>query len=181
MTAVPGPSGHGQVLLAAVEGSAARIVRVDPRDGSEVTELDIVGFLGQLWGMPVGYVITAYNNMAAARDPGGGVALLIGLEAFIPLRASIAAGHNVVNVGYGRLEAGGWYLVRHPTGHYDLHQVVGPPGQALVAVRAIRVSPFAQEPDAMYFAGYDANKAPAHNTGWIYRSMSEAAMGWPSR
>ena len=30
LTAVPSPSGHGEVLLAAVEGNAARIVRVDP-------------------------------------------------------------------------------------------------------------------------------------------------------
>jgi len=41
LTAIPDPSGHGEVLLAAVEGSAARIVRVNPRDGSEATELDL--------------------------------------------------------------------------------------------------------------------------------------------
>jgi len=181
LTAIPGPAGHGEVLLAAVEGSAARIVRVDPRDGSEVTELGLADFLTRQWGMPAGYVIAAYNNMATARDPGGGEALLVGLEAFIPRRAPIAAGHTVVDVGYGRLEAGGWYLVRHPTGHYDLHQIVASRDQALVAVRAIRVSPFPQEPDAIYFSGYDANKAPAHNTGWIYRSTSEAAMGGLSR
>jgi hypothetical protein len=177
LTAILNPSGQGEVLLVAVEGNAARIVRVDPRGGSEVTELDVVGFLGQQWGMPVGYVIAAYNDMAKALDPGGGAALLIGLEAFIPPRAQIAAGHSVVNVGYGRLEAGGWYLVRHPTAHYDLHQVVTPTGQALVAIRAIRGSPLLQEPDAIYFAGYDANKAPANNTAWIYRSTSEATIG----
>jgi len=47
-------------------------------------------------------VIAAYNNMAKMRDPGDGEALLIGLEAFIPLQAQIAAGHNVVSAGYGR-------------------------------------------------------------------------------
>ena len=46
LTAIPAPSGAGEVLLAAVEGDAARIVRVDPRDGSEVTELDLADFLG---------------------------------------------------------------------------------------------------------------------------------------
>ncbi len=102
---------------------------------------------------------------------------MIGLEAFIPPRAPIAAGHSVVDVGYGRVEAGGWYLKRHPTGDYDLRQIATAPGRALVAIRAIRVSPFAQESHAIYFAGYDANKAPAHNTGWIYRSTSEAAIG----
>jgi hypothetical protein len=33
----------------------------------------------------------------------------------------------------------------------------------------------------MYFAGYDANKAPSHDTGWVYRSTSEAAIGGLSR
>jgi hypothetical protein len=41
MTAIPDPSGYDEVLLAAVEGNAARIVRVNPRDGSEATELDL--------------------------------------------------------------------------------------------------------------------------------------------
>lgn len=63
------------------------------------------------------------------------------------MRAPIAAGHSVVHVGYGRLEAGGWYLIRHPTGRYDLRQVGAPPGRALVAIRSIRVSPFPEEED----------------------------------
>ena len=64
LTAVPSPDGHGQVLLAAVEGTAARIVRIDPRDGSETTELDLHDYLSKAWGMNVGYIIAAYNNMA---------------------------------------------------------------------------------------------------------------------
>jgi len=157
----------------------ARIVRVDPRDSTEVTEVDLPDLLARQWGMPVGYVIAAYNDMARARDAGDGEALLIGLEAFIPLRAPIAAGHEVVNVGYGRLEAGGWYLIRHPAGPYELRQIGAPPGQALVAIRSIRVSPFPEEGPAVYFAGYDANKAPAHNTAWIMRSTAGAPAGGP--
>jgi hypothetical protein len=49
LTAIPDPSGHGEVLLSAVEGNAARIVRVDPRDGSEVTEVDLPDLLQQHW------------------------------------------------------------------------------------------------------------------------------------
>jgi hypothetical protein len=177
LTAIASPSGRGQVLLAAVEGSAARLVRVDPRDGSEATELDLTDFLGQRWGMRAGYVITAYNDMARVRDPGGGEALLIGLEAFIPPSAPLAAGHNVVNVGYGRLEAGGWYLVRYPSGRYDLRQITTPSDRPLVATRSIRASPFPQEKDALYFAGYDANKVPTHDTAWIGRSTLAAAIG----
>jgi hypothetical protein len=79
-------------------------------------------------------------------------------------------------VGYGRLESGGWYLLRHADGRYELHQIAAD-GQALVAVRSIRASPFANDRDAVYFAGYDANKAPAHNTAWIIRSARAPASG----
>jgi hypothetical protein len=176
LTAMPAPSGQGEVLLAAVEGDAARILRIDPRDGRAATELDLLDFLRERWGMPAGYVIAAYNDMAKAPDPAGGEALLIGIEAFIPLRAALATGHEAVSVGYGRLEAGGWYLVRHINGHYDLRSIPATPGQVLVATRSIRVSAFPQERDAIYFAGYDANKAPVHDSAWIYRSTTAAVI-----
>lgn len=70
--------------------------------------------------MPAGYVIAAYNDMTKTRDPGGSDALLIGLEALILASEPIAAGHNIVNVGYGRLKAGGWCLVPHAAEGYDL-------------------------------------------------------------
>jgi hypothetical protein len=153
-------------------------VRIDPRDGSEATELDLADFLQQRWGMPVSYVIAAYSDMARIRDPAGGEALLIGIEAFIPPRASITAGHRLVDVGYGRLEAGGWYLMRRVNGHYDLRQLPKSPGSSLVSVRAIRGSPFAQT-GCVYFAGYDANKMSAHNTAWIIRGPEAAAISGP--
>jgi hypothetical protein len=46
-----------------------------------------------------------------------------------------------------------------------------------VAIRSIRASPFPQERDVLYFAGYDANKVPAHNTAWIVRSTVVGALG----
>ena len=179
LTPIASPVGGGEVLLVAVEGSAPRIVRVDPRDGSEATELDLADFLQQRWGMPASYIIAAYNDMAKIRDPAGGQALLIGIEAFISPRASIAVGHSLVDVGYGRLEAGGWYLVRRVNGHYDLRQLPVPSDRNLVSVRAIRVSPFAQQAGRVYFAGYDANKVPAHNTAWIIVGPEAAAIGGP--
>jgi len=39
------------------------------------------------------------------------------------------------------------------------------------------VSPFPQERDAVYLAGYDANKVPAHDTAWIMRSSIGGAIG----
>jgi len=49
-------------------------------------------------------------------------------------------------------------------------------GQALVATRSIRVSPFPSDTGTLYFAGYDANKAPAHNTAWIFRASFATAL-----
>ena len=167
------------MLLAAVEGDAARIIRVDPNDGSEATDLDLETFLSKHWQTRVGYVIAAYNDMARIHDNQRGDLLLIGIEAFIPPRAPAPSGHSVVDVGYGRLDAGGWYLVRYPDARYDLRQIAASPmaGQALVATRSIASSPFPNDGGTLYFAGYDANKAPAHNTGWIFHAGLAAALG----
>jgi hypothetical protein len=175
LTAIANPAGPGQVLLAAVEGRSARIVRIDPRDGRETTDLDLSGLLDREWQTRVSYVISAYNDMAKV----DGV-LLIGLEAFIPPLAPRPPGHLVLDVING-LEGGSWYLVRHRDGRYDLRQItVSLPeiGSALVAPRAILSSPFPHD-DHVYFAGYDANHAPAHNTAWIVRAPLAAAVAPP--
>jgi hypothetical protein len=125
--------------------------------------------------MPVGYVIAAYNDMTKSGD-----LVLIGVHAFIPPGASIAPGHSIVDVGYGRVDSGGWHLVRHPDARYDLHRIVLPaPDETrpLLAVRTIAASPFPDDQGAFYFAGYDANKAPAHNTAWIARAGAKTALG----
>jgi hypothetical protein len=179
LTAIPAPTGSGEVLLVAVEGTAPRIVRVDPRDGSEASELDVADFLRQREGMPASYVIAGYDDMAKIPDPTGGKALLIGIEAFILAQAPVAAGHRVVAAGYRRLEAGGWYLVRRVNRHYDLWQVPAPPESSLVAVRAIRASPVAQQSGWVYFAGSDANKLAAHNTAWIIHGPRAGAISGP--
>jgi hypothetical protein len=42
--------------------------------------------------------------------------------------------------------------------------------KTLVSVRAIAASPFAEDRGrAFYFAGFDCNSIPSHNTAWIYR------------
>lgn len=107
LTAIPASSGKGEVVLAAIEGNAAGIVRVDPRDGGEVTEVNLSDFLRRHWAMPASYVIAAYNDMESVPDPAGGKALLIGLEAFISWRAEIAPGHDVVTVASAQA-AGVW-------------------------------------------------------------------------
>jgi hypothetical protein len=72
---------------------SGRAVLNDPRDGSEGTELGLPDFLRQHWGMPASYVIAAYNDIAKIPDPAVGTALVIGIEAFIPQRAELAAGY----------------------------------------------------------------------------------------
>ena len=84
----------------------------------EATELDLRDFLGRAWGMRVNSPIAAYNDMTKV-----GGSMLLGLEAFVPRNAPIPPGHSVVDVGYGQVESGGWYLVRRPDGHYDLHRI----------------------------------------------------------
>src|SRR4029077_14797260 len=112
-----------------------------------------------------------YNDMTAIAGK-----LLIGLCAFVARDAQPPAGHAIVDVGYGRVEAGAWYLVRSSDGCYDLRQVTAPFPQAPVAVRSIRPSSFPGD-DAVYFAGFDTNKAPAHNTAWIARATVVTALG----
>jgi hypothetical protein len=75
------------------------------------------------------------------------------------------------------LEAGGWYLVRHPNRAYDVRQITAPSGRPLVGTRSIRVSPFPDEIGALYFAAYDANKVSTHDTAWMVRSAIAAAIG----
>jgi hypothetical protein len=167
----------GGALLAAVEGNAARIVRIDPRSGTETTELELAAFLTSKWRMRVNYIIAAYNDMTTATIPRRGNAILLGLEAFVPRTASVPIGHGVVDVGYGEVESGAWYLVRWPDCHYELHQIAAPFPHPPVSTRSICLSPFPGDRDAIYFAGYDANKAPAHNTAWIVRTTLDAALG----
>jgi hypothetical protein len=175
LTAIPTTSGT-EALLAAVEGNAPRMVRINPLDGSEVTELDFDDFLARAWGMRPTYVIAAYNDMARIR----GNALVIGFQAFIPRNVQIAPGHGVLDAGYGLAEGGAWYLLRSPDAHYDLHQVTIATGHPLVATRSACDSPFAGETDVVYFAGYDAIKVAAHDTAWIARAGLSAMPG-PSR
>jgi hypothetical protein len=167
----------GGALLVAVEGNAARIVRIDPASGTETTELELPSFLARQWRMPANYIIAAYNDMTTVALPRRGHAILLGLEAFVPRTASVPIGHSVVDVGYGQVESGAWYLVRWPDRRYDLHQIAAPFPHPMVSTRSICLSPFPGDRDAIYFAGYDANKAPAHNTAWIVRTTLDAALG----
>ena len=158
---------HGKTfLLAGVDGYGCRIVRVDPVTGAETTDLNVAGMLNTAWGTRVSFVIAGYNDMPRYGDD-----LLIGLEAFIPPASPRPPGHHVLDVVHG-IEGGGWFLVRHQGGRYELHQVTARFPRLdndLVSVRTFVVSPFHDEPGVFYVGGYDANYTPAHDTAWIAR------------
>ena len=105
-----------------------------------------------------------------------GDAMLLGVMAFVPRNASVPSGHRLVDVGYGQVESGAWYLVRRGSGNYDVRRVAADFAQPAVATRTILRSPFPGDA-AIYFGGYDANKAPAHDTAWIARADAAAALG----
>src|SRR5262249_23589674 len=175
LTAVANPSGSGQALLVAVEGDAARIVRIDPSTGQETTELDIQAFLGSAWATRVGYAIAAYNDMTVVSMSQGEASVLIGIEVFLPAGSSVPAGHARVD----GLDGGGWYFVRRSAGRYELRKIGSThphTGAALIATRAIAASPLPTDAGTAYFAGFDANKRPAHNTAWIFRADSARAV-----
>jgi hypothetical protein len=83
----------------------------------------------------------------------------------------------VLDVVHG-IEAGGWYLIRDGAGQYRLRQIeVDLPrlGRSLVSVRAILASPFPGD-GGVYFAGYDANYTPVHDSAWITRAATEVVL-----
>jgi hypothetical protein len=174
LTAVSEP-GQGEFLLAAIEGIKSRIVRIDPETGVETTDLDLDRLLDTSWGTRVTYVIAAYNGMVKGAHSPAGDDLLIGLEAYIPAASPRPPGHTVLDLNHG-VEGGAWFLIRHPGGRYELHQVtanVPGMGQNLVSARTIAASPFPAENGAFYVGGYDCNEVPAHNTAWIVRFVPD--------
>jgi hypothetical protein len=176
LTTVTDP-GKQEFLLAAVESNASRIVRIDPSTGAETIDLDLAHLLDTAWGTRVSYVIATYNDMTRLPRTSGGDDLLIGLEAFIPPASPRPPGHTVHDVVHG-LEAGAWFLIRHPGGQYELRQVTArfpKIGQNLVAARTFAVSPFPAEAKVVYVGGYDANDAPAHDTAGIARGIIDPA------
>lgn len=88
--------------------------------------------------MDVRYVIAVYNDMAPVSLVSGEGILLLGLTAFVASKGSVPSDHRIVDVGYGVVEAGAWYLVRWPDGRYALRQLVASFTHVPVAIRSIK-------------------------------------------
>ncbi|MFY0524523.1 hypothetical protein ACN28I_15595 [Archangium gephyra] len=171
LTAIPHPSGEGEVLLAALEGDRARVLRIDPAAGYRDTlELDVLGFLGERWGWRPTYAIAAYDDLTELRHPETGApVLLMGVGAtFEP---------DLSSHPKDRWDPGGWYLIRHGEGRYALRHIIDPelvPMPSLVATRSIALSPF--DGRTVFFGGYDPNMNPSLNTAWIFSAPLETVL-----
>ena len=190
LTAVPNPSGRGEVLLFA---ALSKIRRLDPTaDYQETIELDMRTYLAGILGIRVPFVLAAYNDFVPYLVPGSKETVwLAGFECTFP-RAAIESNPSpkprvfFVAEKHMYFAAEARYLIRHagaPGGyplvgagrgniHYEVAEVADPKKPTLVSVRAIAVSPFAGDRgEALYFAGFDCNYQPSHNTGWVYRGQ----------
>jgi len=177
LTAVPNPSGHGEALLIA---ALSRVRRIDPAAGFEETvELDIPAFMTKSLGVRVPFALSAYNEFMPYKMPGTGeLVWLFGFESSYPRAVMETTPPPMLRVlvkesvhHYFAAEAR--YFIRHAQGQtirYELAEVTDLAKPTLVAVRAIAVSPFAEDRgNAFYFGGFDCNAVPSHNTAWIYR------------
>ena len=182
LSAVPNPSGTGEVLLFA---ALSKIHRLDPADGfKETIELGMPTFLTRKLGVKVSYALPAYNEFMPYTMPGTGeLVWLFGFELGYPRavmetkpQPNLRMFVNEDKHWYFAAEAR--YCIRHVKGadiRYDLAEVTDPRQPTLVSVRVIAVSPFAEDQGrAFYFGGFDCNSVPSHNTAWIYRGVLAA-------
>jgi len=190
LTAVPNPSGGGQVLLYNCRGNDKQtcVRRLDPSNGYvETVELNINADMGGRVGTKIPYALSAYNDFLNYTMPDTGENVwMFGLEmAYTPQAVQQHPEWRVAKVEGKHLSgqsgrdmyyaAEGRYYVRHVKAgvvNYELMEVADPALPVLVSVRTIAVSPF--PPDrgrVLYFGGYDSNYQPSHNSAWLYKAV----------
>lgn len=195
LSALPG-STPGQESLIFVwhsgRHSAACVMRLDPGpQGSHqlVREECLSRAVSQhLGGLPIGFVLAAYNNFMPVRDPRSGQwAHVVGLEAFIPKSGSVQAAQHLLaenqRNAQGGFYAGAMYALRNAQGRWSVGEVMGrhtPGDPSLVSIYTFASSPFSiGDRPRIYLGGYDANDYPSTNTAWIYSADLEALFGAP--
>ena len=177
LTGVPSPSGRGEVLIFAALTS---VHTLDPSNGyKDSLELDVPRFVSKQLGVPVTWVLAAYNRFTPYRAPGSDSAVwLFGFESiypkrFIELTPKPDLGVFVRDSKEPKLHFAveARYMIREMVGseiHYKMGTIADPEGRALIAPRDIVPSPFPNDA-ALYFGGFDCNGQPSHHTGWISR------------
>ena len=165
LTCIDDPEGSGhKVLLSAFEGDFGTILRINPSDGSAITEVDLRQFLTRKWGGALTQpdILAAYDDMPLVNPPSGPTYFL-SLLAYTPIT-------TMANSAFFLTRSSG----RPPI--YKLHEVKPltfpyPRSDGkLSIVRTISVSPFPEDRgQVIYLGGYDGHFKPDHNTAWIYR------------
>jgi hypothetical protein len=183
LTAVPTPGGKGEVLWFVALG---KVRRLDPAVGfKETIELDLPGFLTEKLGVKVRFVLAAYNDLMPYSVPGSGEKFWIfGFEcthpeAVVNSHPDLKARAQINEKSHGCFAGNARYCIRHAKRAdvtYEVAEITDPREPQLVATRTIAVSPFPEDRGrVLYFAGYDCNSVPSHNTAWIYKGTLPAA------
>jgi len=176
LTAVPNPSGTGQVLLFR---SSDMIRHIDPSSNFKVTiEVNLNAIMSVKLGATVVYSLCAYNDFLPYTIPGTGEKVyLFGGEFAYPTSVTSTNPDKRVFMAPGTVTyaAEGYYLIRYDDQNgisNELKEVKDTSLPILVSVRTIAVSPFPSDNGkVLYFGGFDCNSQPSHNTGWIYRGI----------
>jgi hypothetical protein len=172
LTCAPGPSGQ-PALFSSFQGASADVVRIDLSTNSAkgTVELNVPEFLSRALNTEATTAIVAYNDITVYPSADRACpSLLMGFSVHTP--------NEPVTFATTQKYPGAGFLVRSCKGEYTVEWVYDPaikPVPALVAVRAIALSPFSQDPPGtIYAGGFDAGNAPApgvHNTAWLYKGV----------
>jgi hypothetical protein len=172
LTCAPGSSGQ-PALFSSFQGASADVVRIDlSSNGAKgAVELNVPEFLSRVLNTEATTAIVAYNDITVYPSADSACpSLLMGFSVHTP--------NEPVTFATTKKYPGAGFLVRSCKGEYTVEWVYDPaikPVPALVAVRAIALSPFSQDPrGTIYAGGFDAGNALApgvHNTAWLYKGV----------
>jgi hypothetical protein len=156
-----------------------KVRRLDVDGYKETIEVNMPELITRLWGVKVVAGMGAYNEFLPYTLPGTGETVwLFGFESAYSAAVAKALSPDFRLVEYDNpprhFDARAFYFIRKVENgiiKYGAKEIFDPRKPALVSVRTIAVSPFAEDHgQAFYFGGYDCNKVPSHNTAWIYRA-----------
>lgn len=176
LTAVPNPSGKGEVILFR---SSNAVRHIDPADNyKETIALNLNSYFSDFLKTPIPFVLGAYNDFLPYTVPGTGETVYL-FGVFIKYSSYEVRNHPEWRVFRTPTEiyaAEGRYLIRHTSEKsvsFEMAEVTDPALPILASVRTIAVSPFpADNGRALYFGGFDCASQPSHNTAWIYRGIT---------
>ena len=174
LSAIPNPGGTGEVLWLCWNNEALQIE--DPASNyATTTEYDFTGSLTTLLGIPIKYVLAAYNDNIPVFNPSNSAddIRLIGFE--MRYDPSALTGANPPS-NLNRWSTNGMYMERRQSSRnveYALKYIVNNAPtvrDTLVATRTMCISPFAADNrKVIYAGGFDCNSIPISKAAWIYR------------